>query len=299
MLILGLIGIMVTLAVVAAVLIYRESKEFCVTFYEYHSEQLQKAQYRIVVLSDLHDKVFGRHNEPLLEAIDELNPDAVLFAGDMITSSMEVRYDYTPTLQFIGALAQKYPIYYGMGNHEEKFRRRPDIFPGRYQDLTEKLAEYGVHILSNETVQIQEAGIVLYGLDLEHQYYRKLMTKHIPEDYLQKIFGKASERDYSILIAHNPEHFQAYAKWGPDLVLSGHIHGGVMQLPLLGGVVSPQLKLFPKYDAGEYHEGRTTMLLSRGIGSHTIPLRIRNRAEVLCVDLKKSMTKGDKDGFDI
>lgn len=288
MLIVGIVGALVVLAAAAAILIYRESKEFCVTFYEYHSERLKKDCYRIVFLSDLHDKVFGDQNEPLLEAIEELRPDAVAFAGDMVTSSMELEYDYTPTIEFIGKLAAKYPIYYGMGNHEEKFRRKPDEFPGRYLDLTKQLQKYGVHIMENETAHIKEAGIVVYGLDLENEYYRKVITKHIPERYLSDIFGDVSREEYSILLAHNPEHFPEYAKWGPDLVVSGHIHGGIMQLPLLGGVVSPQLKLFPKYDAGEYHEGNSTMLLSRGIGSHTVPIRIWNRAEVLCVDFKKN-----------
>lgn len=287
MLIMGIIGAAVVLVAIASVLIYRESKEFCVTFYEYRSERLLREQYRIVCLSDLHDKVFGEHNEPLFNAIEELHPDAVVFAGDMVTSSMELQYDYMPTVQFIGRLAEKYPVYYGMGNHEEKFRRQPDIFQGRYEDLTERLAAYGVHIMENETARITDAGIVIYGLDLEHQYYRKVVTRHLPQDYLPHIFGEVSEKEYSILLAHNPEHFRAYAMWGPDLVLSGHIHGGIMQLPFIGGVVSPQFKLFPKYDAGEFREGNTTMLLSRGIGSHTIPIRIWNRAEVLCVDLRK------------
>lgn len=301
MLIAGIIGTVAVLAAVIAIIIYKESKEFCISFYEYHSTCLSREHYRIVFLSDLHDKVFGEHNEPLLEAIDDLRPDAVMFAGDMVTSSMELHYDYAPTIQFIGKLAEKYPVYYGMGNHEEKFRRQPDIFPGQYEDLSEKLAACGVHIMENETVRIPEAGITVYGLNLEHEYYRKLRTKHLPPRYLQNIFGDVNKENYTILLAHNPEHFPEYAAWEPDLIVSGHIHGGVIRLPLLGGVVSPQLKLFPKYDAGEFRSGSTTMLLSRGIGSHTIPIRIWNRAEVLCVDLKKQrgIPKGDNHGFNI
>ncbi len=287
MLIVLMIGALVILIATVTVLIWRESKEFCVTFFEYHSDRIKKQQYRIVCLSDLHDKVFGDQNEPLLNAIDELHPDAIIFAGDMVTSSMELQYDFTQTLNFIGRLAANYPIYYGMGNHEEKFKRCPKVFPGYYQRLIDGLQQYGVHIMENETVSVQDAGVVIYGLDLEHQYYHKFITRHIPKDYLHRIFGTVSQDSYSILVAHNPEHFPEYAAWGPDLVLSGHIHGGVVRLPLLGGVVSPQLKLFPKYDAGEFQKGHTTMLLSRGIGSHTIPIRVWNRAEILCIDIKK------------
>lgn len=283
-----IVGILLVLIVLFIAMIRRESKEFCVSFYEYSSDKLCKDTFKIVFLADLHNKVFGNDNEPLLEAIDEMKPDAVVFAGDMVTSSMEVEYDYTPTIGFIKRLAAKYPIYYGAGNHEEKFKRRTDKFPTEYAHLTSELAKFGVHIMENETAYLEDAGIVIYGLMLDHIYYRNFITKHISDDYMQKTLGTIEKEKYSILLAHNPDQFPGYAKWGADLVLSGHIHGGVMQLPLLGGVISPQYKLFPKYDAGEFHEKNSTMILSRGIGSHTIPLRIWNRAEMICITLKKT-----------
>ena len=72
----------------------------------------------------------------------------------------------------------------------------------------------------------------------------------LPEDYLKEKFGDPDPERVSILIAHDPEHFDNYAKWHPDYVLSGHVHGGIVNIPFLGGVISPQLKFFPKYDAG-------------------------------------------------
>lgn len=283
--------ILLVLILIFALLIYKESKEFCVTFYQYTTEKIKKDSFRIVMLSDLHDKVFGEQNMPLIDAIDELNPDIIVFGGDMVTSSMELKYDYTSTIDFIHRLADRYPIYYGMGNHEEKFRRCEDRFPGKYEELVKRLHSFGVHIMDNECCTIEAAGINIYGLTLEHEYYRRVITKHIPADYMEKIFGRLDQDRYHILLAHNPEQFKGYAGWEPDLVFSGHIHGGIMQLPLLGGVVSPQLKLFPKYDAGEFKEANTTMLLSRGIGSHTVPIRIANRAEILCVTLKKKKSE--------
>lgn len=282
-----IIGLALLLVVVAVVMIYRESKEFCMTFYEYSSDKLLKDSYKIIVLADLHNKVFGDCNAPLLDAIDEWKPDAVIFAGDMMTSSMEVKYDNTPSIDFITKLSEKYPIYYGMGNHEEKFKRRTDKFADGYKRYEKELEKCGVHIMENETACIEEAGIMIYGLMLDWHYYRRFWIRHIPDEYMQNMFGTPRKDKYSILLAHNPEHFQKYAAWGPDLVLSGHLHGGVMQLPLLGGVISPQFKLFPKYDAGEFKEKNSTMLVSRGIGSHTIPLRIWNRAEMIGITLKK------------
>ena len=97
--------------------------------------------------------------------------------------------------------------------------------------------------------------------------------------------GNPDRDRYSILLAHNPEHFQAYVSWGADLILSGHVHGGIIRLPFLGGVVSPAMKLFPKYDGGLFSQGNSHMVLSRGLGTHTIPVRINNKAELVVVEL--------------
>ena len=86
-------------------------------------------------------------------------------------------------------------------------------------------------------------------------------------------------------MAHNPDYFEEYAAWGADLVLSGHVHGGMMRLPILGGVVSPAFKLFPKYDGGLFQQGKSTMILSRGLGMHTIPIRIFNPGELILLKI--------------
>lgn len=287
-----------TLLIVAAILllliawfIYRESRGFTVVRYSFVNSKLGVSHYRLAVISDLHDYVHGEDNKEVLEAIDREKPDAVFFAGDMVTSSMEPRYHDRNALRFIGLLAEKYPIYYGIGNHEEKLRRCPEEFPGEYERFVSKLADVGVKMLLDEKVSIEPAGIDVYGLDLEHEYYRKLKTNWIPDDYLNGKFGENDTSRVSILLAHNPEHFDKYALWNPDYVLSGHVHGGIVNIPLLGGVISPQLKLFPKYDSGLFTSGGSAMILSRGLGTHTIPVRVNNKAEVIIVDLYREDDK--------
>ena len=93
------------------------------------------------------------------------------------------------------------------------------------------------------------------------------------------------ETKYEIMIAHDPFYFDAYAETDADLILSGHVHGGIMRLPLLGGVISPRLQLFPKYDGGKFEKNNTTMILSRGLGCHTLPIRIFNPGELICLTL--------------
>jgi predicted MPP superfamily phosphohydrolase len=106
------------------------------------------------------------------------------------------------------------------------------------------------------------------------------------EGYLEKTLPKLDKSKCNLLIAHNPDYFEKYAQWGADLVLSGHVHGGIMKLPLVGGVIAPSYRIFPKYDGGIFRSGKTTMLLGRGMGSHTLPFRFFNPAELYAVTLK-------------
>ncbi|MBR4719616.1 MAG: metallophosphoesterase [Lachnospiraceae bacterium] len=280
-------------AMAAAVLLltclflYKESKGFGVVRYSFVNGRLHTDHFRMAVISDMHDCDHGNDNEDVLKAIDRERPDAVFLAGDMVTSSMEPRYHESNAIKFISALSKKYPIYYGIGNHEEKLRRCSDRFPGAYEGFVSRLSDMGVRMLTDEKVSIEPAGIDVYGLDLEHEYYRKFRTKWIPDDYLKNKFGDIDKGRVSVLIAHNPEQFDKYALWDPDYVLAGHVHGGIVNIPLLGGMVSPQLKLFPKYDAGIFKRGDSTMILSRGLGSHTVPIRVFNKAEVIIIDLYK------------
>ena len=93
---------------------------------------------------------------------------------------------------------------------------------------------------------------------------------------------------FSLLIAHNPMDFPVYAAWGADLVVSGHLHGGCVRLPLLGGVVSPQLRLFPKYDRGEFALGKSRMVVGAGLGEHGIGIRLGNPRELPVIKLVQS-----------
>jgi predicted MPP superfamily phosphohydrolase len=104
--------------------------------------------------------------------------------------------------------------------------------------------------------------------------------------------GSKEQENFQILIAHNPIYFKNYAEWGADLVVSGHVHGGIVRLPLIGGVISPAIALFPRYDGGKYEQNGSTMVLSRGLGTHTIHVRVFNPGEVCVIRVrgKKNVT---------
>lgn len=256
---------------------------FTVREYRYKAEKLKK-DVVLVLLSDLHGKAFGKNNERLINKIDEIHPDMILIAGDMYTS---VKGGDTKTAQqLVAGLSDRYPVYYGNGNHEQKTRIHPEIYGKMYEAYRQSLKKAGVRYLVNEKSSLPDYNMDIYGSEIARDYYGKLRKVSMETAYLEEILGKPDRERFSVLIAHNPDYFQNYAQWGADLVVSGHVHGGLMRLPVLGGVLSPALKLFPKYDGGEFTEGSATMVLSRGLGTHTLPIRIFNPGELVVIHLE-------------
>lgn len=258
-----------------------DSNRFVVVRHTYSDERI-KASLRIVVVADLHNKRYGKDNEKLLAAIEGEKPDLVLAAGDILTARPGKKLD--TAVHFLEGI--HVPIYYADGNHEHRLQ----LYPEKYGDMRERydaeLHRLGVHHLINTREDLAEYGISIYGSQIDKFYYKRFRVQPMDSAYMKSILGDASDSFYNILLAHNPDYFPQYAAWGADLVLSGHVHGGIARIPLWGrGVVSPNVRLFPKYDGGEFKEGKATMVLSRGLGMHTIPVRFCNPGELIVIDL--------------
>lgn len=275
--------IMVMLAVALLAVGIIDGNRFVTVRKEFALSGLSK-ECRFVLLSDLHNKVYGTKNDKVIEAIRRINPDFIVLAGDLVTS--QLREDMTPGIELLRALRQDYRIYYGLGNHESKMRQRPDQFGDKYDRLIRAVSGKNVSVLKNEAVFLPEYNLKITGLDLDLNYFAHFKIQKMKPGYLQETLPECEKEKCNILIAHNPDYFEEYAQWGADLVLSGHVHGGIMRLPLLGGVIAPSYKIFPEYDGGVFRTGSAAMLLGRGMGSHTIPLRFFNPAELYDVQLK-------------
>lgn len=246
---------------------------------------------KIVYLSDLHSESLGRENEALLSAIDESVPDYVLFGGDLIVGKRD--FSSEVALKLCQSLTEKYPVYMGMGNHEQKLMAYEETKDSSFPEYIEALEKMGVWILNNEAVTLRHgAGEVrLYGLTMEYKYYsKKWKAVTMESSYITENLGECDKERFSILLAHTPKYFEAYAKWGADLVLSGHVHGGIMILQGFGGVIAPDYDLFPEYDYGYFTNKESQMVLSRGLGAHTIKLRVFNPPELSILTLKKNRT---------
>lgn len=281
-----LITIFVTVAIILTWVTLYDSSRFVVQNFQVSDKRIKKHG-RAVVLADLHNKRYGRDNEKLFKAIREQKPDFIFVAGDIPTAKPGKSLE--PALQLLNVLVKEYPVYYENGNHEYRMK----LYPETYGDMAERygqaLDEMGIELLVNSHVVLPEYGLAIYGLEIDREYYRRFRIRKMDEDYLSHTLGQASEELYTVLLAHNPDYFPQYAVWGADLVISGHVHGGVVKVPILNrGIIAPSLRLFPKYDGGIFKEGRSTMVLSRGLGMHTIPIRLFNPAELWVVDFDNS-----------
>lgn len=278
--IMTIIGAM--MAAVGAVVVW-DTHRFVVRSYHISSPKLNK-KIRFVVLADLHGRSFGKDNQKLLNKIAELKPDGIMIAGDMITA--KPGRDFTNSIDFIRRLAECYPVYYGSGNHEYRMR----IYPEKYGDMSKEyenaIAGKNLIRLYTDSIVLEEENICVSGLEIDREFYKKWKAPTMDGNYIKGKLGDCDKQRFQILIAHNPAYFPAYAEYGSDLVLSGHVHGGIAKLPLLGGVISPALRLFPKYDGGRFEEKSSIMILSRGLGTHTIPVRFLNPGELVEIVLE-------------
>lgn len=279
-----LITILGTAVIIFIWVILYDSNRFVVREHKVTDRRIKKKA-RAVVLADLHNKCYGRGNERLLEAIREQKPDFILVAGDIVTAKPGKSLE--PAIKLMRELAGDYPVYYGNGNHEYRMKLYPKTYGNMASEYGQALSELGIEPLVNSRTVLTEHGISVFGLEIGRELYRRFRVPEMPEDYMTGMLGQASEDRFTVLLAHNPDYFPRYAAWGADLVLSGHVHGGVIRVPLFNrGVLSPGLRLFPKYDGGVFREGKSTMVVSRGLGMHTVYIRLFNPAELWVVDFE-------------
>ena len=276
-----IIGIIVILAVIITIRVIYELKTLKVTDICLRSEKLEpESGVRAVFLTDLHSRSYGASNEKLTEIVRQSEPDYIFLGGDMLTDTGEKKDSVLFAL--LKELKSIAPVIYAPGNHEQRV-----LLGGgeRNSKFFENIEKNGIHYLQNESLDINEK-IRVYGFDMDQSHYAKLLSPDLELSELEEKLGKTDPGKYNILLAHSPKYFDLYCAYGPDLILSGHYHGGAVRLPLIGGVISPQFRLFPKYSGGIFEKESTKMYVSTGCGSHKINLRLFNIPEVVVIDIR-------------
>lgn len=227
---------------------------------------------RMVLLSDLHKRRFGKNNRRLIEKTAAQAPELIVITGDLVSRTVR---DFSAMGELLSALNEIAPVVMIPGNHEA------DLPEAAYQAYRQTAYCSGAVLLENQTVHIGR--YAFSGLMLPREYYRgggflgfsgeKGCTVQTVQEQLGACAGE------TVLLAHNPIFFPAYASWGAALTLSGHVHGGAVRLPLLGGLLSPERMFFPRYDKGLFRIKTHALIVSGGLGK----LRLFNPPEIVVI----------------
>ena len=266
----------------------RELYTFKVTHYHIASDKLEgfSQEKKIVFLSDLHNNSYGKNNARLIRAISNEKPDLILIGGDMLVGNEGVSSEVAEL--FVTQLADICPIYYANGNHEQRLKIYPEKYGTKYQEYKEKITNAGIVLLENEHIECnwENKNVQIHGLEIPREGYKKFKKTTLSIEEIQQRLGTPDESKYHILLAHNPIYAETYLEWGADLVLSGHLHGGVVRIPGLGGIITPQFRVFPKYSGEHTVQDGKSIVVSKGLGTHTIKIRFLNPAEIVVLHVK-------------
>ena len=267
----------------------RELKYFVVNKMAVEFSKLNmREDMKVVILSDLHGKIYGNNNDILLESIKKEKPDVILISGDMLVG--KIGEEHKDTVSFCTRLPKIAPCYYSLGNHEQRMKEDTYLYgENAFKDYKKKLVSAGIHFIENDHLEVDFKGqtVSIYGLELPMDTYKKFKKIVVTKEDVRKCIGKADEGKFNILLAHNPSYMEAYKEWGADMIISGHLHGGLIRLPFIGAVITPQMHLFPKYSGEITLEDGKCIVVSKGLGTHTFNIRFLNQAEVISIRIGK------------
>lgn len=270
--------ILALIAAAAAFLIKDSRDDLEISRYEVKSQKLPESfdGFKIVQLSDLHGAEFGEDGMELVEKVKELEPDMIALTGDFVTDEG----DLAAVEKLAARLTELCPVYFISGNHE--------FGSGLAVKVRNILERAGVKYLSNEylTISRGEDGILLGGVE-DPLAYADMLS---PDELAQKMNDAAPDA-FKILLGHRNYWMTEYPELPVDLIFCGHAQGGLIRIPGVGGLIGTDRRLFPDFDAGEYNNGRYTLIVSRGLGNSVPIPRVFNRPEIVCVELSSAYAR--------
>lgn len=242
------------------------------TFYQVKSNKVTD-NIRIVCLSDMHLKEFGKDNENLIHEVDKLSPDLITLVGDMNMENKPDKYD--AVINLCVKLNEIAPVYYSLGNHEIDAM----LFKG--SNIYKDVKKAGIKIMNNETETV-----TIGGTDIDIIGLTQNPTEF--EEYGKEFFDKAMSAtdNFKLVLNHYPEQFfGTLDDYNIDLALAGHAHGGQVRLPWIGGLYAADQGFFPKLCDGYHEIGNSRLLITRGLGKSGLCPRIFNKPEIMVVDI--------------
>lgn len=270
--------ILALIAAAAAFLIKDSREDLEISRYEVASQKLPESfdGFKIVQLSDLHGAEFGEDGMELVDKVKELEPDIIALTGDFVTDEG----DLAAVKKLAGRLTELCPVYFVSGNHE--------FGSGLAIKVRNILERAGVKYLSNEYLTISRGDdeILLGGVE-DPLAYADMLS---PDELAQKMNDAAPDA-FKILLGHRNYWMTEYPELPVDLIFCGHAHGGLIRIPGVGGLIGTDRRLFPDFDAGQFNNGRYTLIVSRGLGNSVSIPRVFNRPEIVCVELSSAYAR--------
>lgn len=197
---------------------------------------------RAAVVADTH----GKFDQRTLDAVFDADPDIILLVGDIIDDAAQI----PAAVEFAGALADRAPTYFVTGNHEWSSDARA---------FMAALDARGVRLMDNATAKLTrgEAEITIAGRA------DPLGASDMPS--LAEVLAETGD-GFVLLLSHRPADPDIFAEYGTDVIVSGHVHGGMVRLPGLGGIIGPGREFLPKYSGGVYSgEKGPVLVVTRGL----------------------------------
>ena len=271
----GILTVFLLLAAALTVVTFYQNQNFEITEYNLQTEKFQK-EFRIVLLSDLHNQEFGENNRDLIQAVQECEPSLILMCGDMV---MEDDPNVDVILNLCEQLSQTADIYYLLGNHEGVLEYDKN---GLQIPLDEYLYKLGVTVCYPGEYTIEHDGteIRLFSVSMKEQNYEA------DTDIQEKFQAFVQQDGYKIVASHYPTIlYKSFYEEDFDLGIAGHFLGGQIILPGIGGLYHSDTGFFPEYYGGLYELGKGQLIVTRGLGNSSVVPRINNRPELVVINI--------------
>ncbi|WP_432628076.1 metallophosphoesterase [Brotaphodocola sp.] len=259
---------------VATNIIYNKT-HYTMEFYQVNSRKLSHS-IRIIFMSDIHLREYGEDNQELIQDITELAPDLIILGGDLVIDDVA---GYDNMVALCQKLVEIAPTYGVLGNHEDV-----KIYIQKDKDLLNRFESTGMRFLINESddLTLYDNTIGVVGLDGDPSSFEKYGAKERMDQ-----FEAEDNSDFKICIAHVPTYFpDILEQYSFELGLAGDAHGGLVRLPKVGALYSPDEGLLPEYAGGDYTlSNKAHLIVSRGLGDSSWWPRINNVPEVSVIDV--------------
>ena len=204
------------------------------------TDRLKKTSFRLAQISDLHCDKKERNEKRIIELINRMAPDIIVFTGDAINTASALPL-FKDTMTNLNAGPAKLAV---RGNVDVSYWKDLDLFTGT-----------GFELLDEKTVVLRKDGETIYisGLTCENASGFRDLLQSIPDGH------------YSVFLYHYPGLVEDLEGLNVDLYLCGHTHGGQVALPIYGALITLS-KFGKKYESGMYTVGDTMLYVNRGIG---------------------------------